>query len=220
MGGGSRHHCGDSPTYTSWPSRRRPLLSVGCSASSAPDPAARQTWEGPSLNLLIRTIWCEVGLISITFWKCHSRPPLFVVSKHMSDDGGLDLLGTGILVQAIPAKAWTQAVGTACDTCTSAIALFTATTSGIGRLITAKFDAEKVLATLTMSYPTEKATKSKKIPHGTAKASIVIAATESSTTEIDAVQRELWAKLFAQEFANETVHPEFQEFYPDSVHPR
>lgn len=131
----------------------------------------------------------------------------------MTGDSGLDLLGAGKLARAIPAKAWVQVVGTACDTFTSAIAPFTATTSGIGRLITAKFDrlvdAEKVLAAQTMARATEKVTTSKKTPNGTAKASIVIAAIESSATETDGVLRELWANLLAQELVTGSVHPEF-----------
>ena len=131
----------------------------------------------------------------------------------MADEGGLDLLGAGKLAKAIPAKVWTQVVETACVTFTSAIAPFTATTSGIGRLITAKFDrlvdAEKLLASETMARAAEKVTKSRKVPNGTAKASVVIAAIESSATETDSILRELWANLLAQEIVTGTVHPEF-----------
>lgn len=131
----------------------------------------------------------------------------------MSDDSGLDLVGAGKLAKAIPAKAWTQIVDTACTTFNSALAPLTATTSGIGRLITAKFDrlvdAEKVLTAQTLARATEKVTKSKKTPNGKAKASIVIASIESSASETDGVLRELWANLLAQEIVTGSVHPEF-----------
>ena len=131
----------------------------------------------------------------------------------MSDDGGLDVLGAGKLAKAIPAKVWTLVVGTACDTFSSAIAPFTSTTSGIGRLITAKFDrlveAEKLLASQAMARAAEKVKNSKKIPSGRAKANIVIAAIEFSATETDEILRELWANLLAQEIVAGTVHPEF-----------
>jgi len=131
----------------------------------------------------------------------------------MTDESGLDLLGAGKLAKAIPAKAWTQVVDTACTTFTSAIAPFTSTTGGIGRLITAKFDrlveAEKLLASQTMARATEKVAKSNRLPNGKAKANIVIAAIESSATETDGVLRELWSNLLAQEIVTGSVHPEF-----------
>ena len=130
----------------------------------------------------------------------------------MSDDGGLDLVGAGKLAKAIPAKAWVQLVDTACTTFKAALAPLTATTSGIGRLVEAKFDrlidAEKILAAETMKRATEKMSNSKHTPSGTAKANIVIAVVESSANETEPILRELWANLLAQELVSGTVHPE------------
>ena len=131
----------------------------------------------------------------------------------MADEGGLDIVGAGKLAKAIPQKAWVQLVDTACTTFKAALAPLTATTSGIGRLIEAKFDrlvdAEKLLAAQMMSRATEKVIESKRTPKGTAKASIVIAAIEASASETDAVLRELWSNLVAQEITEGSVHPEF-----------
>jgi hypothetical protein len=131
----------------------------------------------------------------------------------MADEGGLDIVGAGKLAKAIPQKAWIQLVDTACVTFKSALAPLTATTSGIGRLIEAKFDrlvdAEKILASEMMARATQKVAEGKRKPSGTAKAGIVIAAIEASGSETDAVIRELWSNLVAQEVVHGNVHPEF-----------
>lgn len=131
----------------------------------------------------------------------------------MTEDTGLDVVGVGKLAKAIPQKAWVQVVDTACSTFKSAIAPLTSLTSGVGRLIDAKFDrlvdAEKVLAAETMARATQKVLKSKKAPAGNAKASVVIAAIEASASETDSILRELWSNLLAQEIVDGKVHPEF-----------
>ena len=131
----------------------------------------------------------------------------------MDDDNSLDLTGVGKLAKAIPPKAWSQIVDTACTTFRDAIAPFTATTSGVGRLITAKFDrlvdAEKVLAAENMDKASKKVFASKKKPSGTAKPPIIAAAVEASGNETDLLLRELWSNLLAQEILTGNVHPEF-----------
>ena len=94
----------------------------------------------------------------------------------------------------------------------NAIAPFTATTSGIGRLIEAKFDrlveAEKVLAAENVAKTAAKVARSRRLPSGKAKARIVVAAIEASGRETDPVMRELWSNLLAQEeITDGTVHP-------------
>lgn len=85
----------------------------------------------------------------------------------MAEDKSLDIVGVGKLAKAIPQKAWVAVVETACETFQSCVAPLTKTTSGIGRLIEAKFDrlvdAEKVLAAEIMSRATEKANASKDV---------------------------------------------------------
>lgn len=131
----------------------------------------------------------------------------------MAEETSLDLAGVAGLAKAIPAKAWVQAVDTACSTFRDVIAPFTALTSGTGRLIEAKFDrlvdAEKVLAAEALSRAKEKIAQSKKKPSGRAKADIVIAAIEATGVETDKVTRELWSNLIAQELIDGNVHPEF-----------
>ena len=63
----------------------------------------------------------------------------------MSDETSLDITGVGKLAKAIPAKAWAQIVDTACTTFRQVVAPVTALTSGVGRLLDAKFDALLVL---------------------------------------------------------------------------
>ena len=131
----------------------------------------------------------------------------------MSEETGLDIAGVGQIAKAIPQKAWVQLVDTACQTFRDAIAPFTATTSGIGRLIEAKFDrlveAEKVLAAENVAKTAAKVARSRRLPSGKAKARIVVAAIEASGRETDPVMRELWSNLLAQEITDGTVHPEF-----------
>lgn len=131
----------------------------------------------------------------------------------MNDEISVDVAGLGKLAKAIPNKAWVQLVDTACKTFRECIAPITATTSGIGRLIEAKFnrfvDAEKLLAADTMARAREKATRSKKAAGGNVRPNIVIAILEASATETDSLLRDLWSSLLAQEIVNQNVHPEF-----------
>lgn len=133
----------------------------------------------------------------------------------MTDETSLDLVGIGKVAKAIPAKAWNQMVATACETFRSLMAPLTATTSGIGRLIEAKFDrlvdAEKVLVTETVKKASEKAASRKKSTgsHTIKSPRVVIAVLEKASCETDPVLRELWANLLATEFSSGDVHPEF-----------
>ena len=131
----------------------------------------------------------------------------------MSDETSLDVAGVGKLAKAIPAKAWTQLVDTACTTFREAMAPLTATTSGLGRLITAKFDrlveAEKVLAAETMATAQRKVATSKRGTTQQPNANIVVAALDNSACQTDPILRELWANLLAQELVTGSVHPEF-----------
>lgn len=131
----------------------------------------------------------------------------------MTENKSLDIAGIGEAAKAIPPDAWKQAVDTACTTFREVLAPITATTSGIGRLIQAKFDrlvdAEKILAAQTMKNAAEKVAKSNKKPSGKAKARVVVAAIEASASDTDAIIHQLWSNLLAQELLDGTVHPEF-----------
>jgi Abortive infection alpha len=131
----------------------------------------------------------------------------------MTEHTMVDLVGVGKVAKAIPQKAWVQIVDTACKTFRDAVAPVTALTSGLGRLIEARFDrlvdVEKVLAADIMARAQTKIAQSKKKPTGQAKARVVVAAIESSASETDMVIRELWSNLLAQEILGGVVHPEF-----------
>lgn len=131
----------------------------------------------------------------------------------MEDENSLDIIGVGKLAKAIPAKVWVEVVHTACETFREAIAPFTATTSGLARLIDAKFDrlvgAEKLLAADNFKRASEKATKSRKAHTCTPQPKIVVAAMEASADETDALLRDLWSNLLAQELVEGRIHPEF-----------
>lgn len=130
----------------------------------------------------------------------------------MNQDG-FDLVGAGKLAKAIPQKAWIQAVDTACSVFKDCVSPITATTSGIGRLIQAKFDnlvdAEKVLVAENIEKATEKVRNSGKQRKSAPKGSILAGAIEASAVETNDVMRELWSNLMAQEMLEGTVHPEF-----------
>jgi hypothetical protein len=129
----------------------------------------------------------------------------------MSDDRSLDITGAGKLAKAIPAKAWVQLVETACHTFRDCVAPLTATTSGLGRLIEAKFDrlidAEKVLVADTFQSANAKLQQSGKPPSTNAKSTVLLAALENSARQTDPSLRELWSNLLAQELGSGCVHP-------------
>jgi len=93
------------------------------------------------------------------------------------------------------------------------ISPLTAITSGTGRLIEAKFDrlvdAEKVIASQTISRATEKASLSSRKRKNEPKPSIILKVIEDSSAEVDKTLRELWTNLVANEFVDGSVHPEF-----------
>lgn len=128
------------------------------------------------------------------------------------NDKSLDVTGAGKIAKAIPAKAWTRLVETACSTFEQCLAPLTATTSGIGRLIQAKFDhmveAEKILAVDVLARATERANVAAPAASPAIKANIVVSVLQHSGSETDVNLRELWANLLAQEIVGGDVHPE------------
>ena len=132
----------------------------------------------------------------------------------MSDeDKSLDLTGIGKLAKAIPASSWNKLVKTACDTFTQFLSPITSATTGLGRLIQAKFDGmvdvQKVLAADAVKKATEKVTNTGKKPKGNPKSLIMIRAIENASNETDPNLREIWSNLMANEIIDNQVHPEF-----------
>ncbi|MEK7801941.1 MAG: Abi-alpha family protein [Pseudomonadota bacterium] len=128
------------------------------------------------------------------------------------EDNSLDLTGAGKLAKAIPAKAWTRLVDTACDAFEKCLAPITETTGGIGRLIAAKFDrlvdAEKIMTAETFQKASEKIKKAKREPKGNYKPGIIVKVIEEASKQTDVNIRELWANLLAQEILDGSIHPE------------
>ena len=118
-------------------------------------------------------------------------------------DKSLDVTGAGKIAKAIPAKAWTRLVDTACNTFEQCLAPLTATTSGVGRFIQAKFDrmveAEKVLAADILEKATQRASTAEVRPSGPIQANVVVAVLDQAGQQTDVNLRELWANLLAQE---------------------
>jgi hypothetical protein len=131
----------------------------------------------------------------------------------MSEDRSLDIVGVGKLAEAVPDQVWASLVDTACSTFKQLTSPLTAITSGTGRLIEAKFDrlvdAEKVIASQTMSRATDKALRSSRRRKNEPKSSIILKVIEDSSSEVDTTLRELWTNLVANEFVDGSVHPEF-----------
>ncbi len=131
----------------------------------------------------------------------------------MSEDKSLDIIGAGKIAEAIPDAAWTTVVDTACDTFRRTILPLTAITSGVGRLIEAKFnrlvDAEKVVISNTMFRATEKATRNNQKQKEAHKTAIILKVIESASSEVDATLQELWTNLVANELVDGSIHPEF-----------
>ena len=116
------------------------------------------------------------------------------------------------IARAVPEGAWEQLVETACSTFEKVLAPITETTSGIGRLIAAKFDrmveAEKVLAAKMLRDAQERARKAPEAKNNP-RPSILIGVIERSSIETDPILRELWTNMLAGEFAGNIAHPEF-----------
>ncbi len=129
------------------------------------------------------------------------------------DDKSLDITGMGKLAKAIPASSWNRLVKTACDTFSNLLSPITAATTGLGRLIHAKFDgmvdAQKILAADSVRRAKGKVENSGRKPKGNPKSVILIKAIESASNETDNNLRDIWANLIANEILDNQVHPEF-----------
>ena len=131
------------------------------------------------------------------------------VNEHQS---GLDLIGVGKLAKAIPPAAWKRLAETACTTFEQSVAPLTQATSGLGRLIKAKFDTLTELEKINAAAAFQKA--SSKIEQSGKESAVVepqpkvlLGALEGASRETDDDMRELWANLLAQEFTVGGVHP-------------
>lgn len=133
----------------------------------------------------------------------------------MAEDKSLDLIGLGRLAKAIPQAAWKRVVDTACTTFDKVVAPITETTSGIGRLIGAKFDnlidAEKVIVAKTVQTASDKADQSGKHANAEFNHLILCKIIEHAQAQADASIRELWANLLAREMTDGAVHPELTD---------
>ncbi len=127
-------------------------------------------------------------------------------------DDGLDLAGLGKLAKAVPAPVWKRAAETACVTFEKAVAPLTETTSGMGRLIAARFDRltelEKINAAAAVKAAGAKIKAAGKIASAPSQAKVIVAAIEGAGMETDGELRELWANLIASEFTGGRVHPQ------------
>jgi len=131
----------------------------------------------------------------------------------MSNDG-LDAIGMGKVAKAIPAAAWKEVTHTFCETFSQLIAPITATTTGLARLIEARFnrltapEQESALEAVNVAVERVRQTASEAAKPA---AAIIIASIESVAVETDETMRELWINLIAQEMSGAQVHPEFPQ---------
>ncbi len=131
----------------------------------------------------------------------------------MSETKGLDLIGAGQVAKAIPKKAWERLTNTACKIIEETLAPVTATTGGLGRLISAKFDklvdAEKILAANVFEKANQKIRDADVRPEVTPKPSIIVDTLEFTGLETNILLQELWSNLLVCELTTGQVHPEF-----------
>lgn len=131
----------------------------------------------------------------------------------MSKDG-IDVIGAGKVAKAIPAAAWKEVSHTLCETFSQLIAPLTATTTGVARLIEARFNRltapEQEFAFEAVNVAVERV---RPTASETAKpaAAVIIASIESVAIETDETMRKLWINLIAQEMSGGQVHPEFPQ---------
>lgn len=116
------------------------------------------------------------------------------------------------MAKAIPAVAWKRAVETACLTFERVMAPLVETTSGVGRLIAAKFDrlvaAEKVIVSKTTEDAGRKALASGLPRNPEINQLVVLKVIEHAQEQADPNVRELWSNLLAREMTSGQVHPE------------
>ena len=133
----------------------------------------------------------------------------------MTGDQSLDIVGVGRLAKAIPASAWKRIVDTACSTFEKLISPFTETTSGIGRLIRAKFDRlsdpEKVAVASTIQSASEAVAASNLPKNKSFNHLILCKIIEHAESQTEPSLRELWSNLLGHEITKGSVHPEIAD---------
>jgi hypothetical protein len=130
----------------------------------------------------------------------------------MSEDKSLDLIGVGRVAKSIPASAWKRIVETACSTFEKLISPITETTSGIGRLVHAKFDrlsdAEKVAVAETTRCASERVETSGLPRNAVFNHLVLCKVLDHAEAQTEPSLRELWSNLLAREMTKGAVHPE------------
>jgi hypothetical protein len=134
---------------------------------------------------------------------------------NMSEDKSIDLIGVGRLAKAIPATAWKRVVETACSTFEKVVAPITETTSGLGRLIQAKFnkliDSEKVIVAKTAQEAAETVKNAGMSLNENFNHLILCKIIDHAQSQADPGIRKLWSNLLAREMTEGAVHPEIAE---------
>lgn len=127
----------------------------------------------------------------------------------------------GEIVKAMPEAAWEKLIATTCETFTQVVAPITATTSGIGRWITARFErmegVEKVNTVAILAKARQvildqhQAATSEPAEVKQLDFKVIANAVEQSSRETNEDLQTLWANLIASEFTRGGVHPLFPD---------
>lgn len=116
------------------------------------------------------------------------------------------------IAKSIPESAWLRIVQTACDIFEQCVSPVTELTSGIGRLIKARFDRlsgiEKVLAAHAIQMAEKKLNAVEVESRVIEDPKTLLEAISGVASETHAELHELWANLLAQELSTGAVHPE------------
>jgi hypothetical protein len=139
------------------------------------------------------------------------------------DNEGLDIAGFGKLAKAIPPKVYDRTAAALVTTFQQLVAPLTASTAGLGRYLSQKFDnmvaAEKAIAT----YTVEKAVRRAKARAELAGRHLVppshpksfVRAIEEASKETDPLLHEMWVNLLASQVIGDSMsHPHFVETLP------
>jgi len=133
------------------------------------------------------------------------------IKKNQSEMDEEEIKMTKELIESVPESVWINLVTTATDTFKSIIKPITSVTSGVGRLIEAKFDrlieGEKILIAENLRKADDKARLRIDSPHPNP--STIIRIIEASKDEIDINLREMWSNLIANEMVDNSVHPKY-----------
>jgi hypothetical protein len=126
---------------------------------------------------------------------------------------GVDLVGLGQAMEAIPDEAWMTLVETATNTFKKLVHPITSVTGGLGRLLEQKFknmvDMEKVLFADALKKARQKLAADSRSVSPQQNLATLCPLIEGVSQATEELTREMWVNLLARDLSSDEIHPEF-----------